>query len=314
MATQLILAQTGDEIWGMSQSALIFTILFGVATLVLGIFGGLLVSRHYFAKGKRERQPVWYNWTAPLVTTYTTNNPSLAVTYASVPIKNAAISWVAFWNHGAETIRQSDLVLSDPFRVVAASGELVLDAKCVAQNNPHSLISISNNPGGRDAVITFDHLAQGQGAVFQITHTGTSPAAIEMQGSMKDSSLLRRADLDSQRPRGVPRIARGPEVSKRMDRITSRAIIGTVILPIVIGSFFLTWVMNRDVGGAAKLAIVVLAIAIVLTPTVYFLFLGHRVTARFETSLPSGLDAFEDDGESSRDYWDQPWPPRAVLF
>jgi hypothetical protein len=48
------------------------------------------------------------------------------------------------------------------------------------------------------------------------------------------------------------------------------------------------------------------------TVLVALTLLGAGIKSRFEFDVPHSLEAIQDEGESSQDYWDR-WEPRPVL-
>jgi hypothetical protein len=286
-----------DEILGMNQIA--FTIVLSFGTLVIGALASWIIAHIYYRRSTVSKDLVWTSWTASLVNSYSTNNPHLSITFDGVQIRSAAITWVVFWNNGRGTLHKEDVVPGNPLRIEpSGSGMKILGAKVVACNSSHSQIDIRRDPDGSSAVIVFEFLAKGQGAVFQVTHTGVSPWATELSGQLKEDSELRRGYTRRRRLHWLPANAEGPQDTsvRYLVKILGWALF--ISLPIISLP-----IADRYWPNLVPNLVPLTLLTIPLGFGAYVAWLEFR--ERFYFSLPRGLEAVSDEGESTKEYWDR---------
>lgn len=82
------------------------------------------------------------------------------------------------WNAGAETIRGSDVVQSDPIRVVFSEGTQLLRARVVRITREVNAVEIAINHEIGSVDVFFDFLDPGDGVAIEVLHSGNRPAAL----------------------------------------------------------------------------------------------------------------------------------------
>lgn len=161
---------------------------------IVGLLGLILACIFYF-RSKRDKEPHWAIQTVNLFTDYSGTVGGLEIQYAGEKVRDLSVSKLAFWNHGALTINSEDLVRTDPLRIETKGTARVLSTKLISNNNNASQPLLSAPPEKNCAFLNFDYLDRGQGFVVQIIHEGTSSSDLEVKGSIKGVSRIRKIDL-----------------------------------------------------------------------------------------------------------------------
>lgn len=158
------------DIWGPAGVAL---------ALVAIVIGGILTW--WFARGPRLVMQV-----SGSTLISRPSDHRITVLYRDTPVPRVTQSLVWLWREGRGTIREADIVSSDPITLHVLDGERVLDADVVAQTRPTNGVSIDvgNNGERSDVKIGFTYLDSRQGALIEVIHTAESPAAISASGTI----------------------------------------------------------------------------------------------------------------------------------
>ena len=147
-----------------------------ILSFAIGIIGTVLAII-FQVKSKRTKEPCYAMKTETLIAGYSAKFDDLIIHYKDKEIENLSVSKIAFWNKGGETIDRSDIAPKSPLLIVANDEVEILDTKVLQQNNRSCNFSIQLVEELNMAPILFDYIDKGQGAVFQVIHTGTSPVS-----------------------------------------------------------------------------------------------------------------------------------------
>lgn len=80
--------------------------------------------------------------------------------------------YIVFWNSGTALLRGSDIIDNDPLRCECAKGSRILEARAVKITRPTTKFAVKLNPTvPHSAIITFDYLDPGDGAIIELLHT-----------------------------------------------------------------------------------------------------------------------------------------------
>lgn len=166
---------SADAVLGL-LSSLVMTII----GIIIGIFGN-----YYFSRiGKKEKEPCWSLKGENLIHGKISQKSGLEISYQGQRVESLTISQLYFWNNGAETIKGSDLVKTDPIRIVAAKNIFILDTSILCLSDVTNQIVTNLHPDKTHVDISFEYLDKGQGAIFQVVHTGESPKHLSMAGKL----------------------------------------------------------------------------------------------------------------------------------
>lgn len=179
---------SADTILGL-LSSLVMTII----GIILGIFG----NYYFWHIGKKEKEPSWSLKGENLIHGKISQKSGLEISYQGQKVESLTISRLYFWNNGAETIRGSDVVKTDPIRIVAAENVLILDTSILCLSEVSNQISANLHPDKSHVDINFEYLDKGQGAIFQVVHTGESPKYLSMAGKLIGSKPIFYTDVSN---------------------------------------------------------------------------------------------------------------------
>ena len=155
----------------------------GYAIAIVTFIIGLLVSYYFYLKSIRVREPVWLIKGYNVIYKYKSVFPSLNVTYAKKNVDTFSIAYILFYNRGAETITREDIDTVDHIRIESYEGVRILDASVLQVNNQSSQFTLAKN--NSKVLINFDYLNKNQGAIIQVTHTGSTKEDIYITGDIK---------------------------------------------------------------------------------------------------------------------------------
>ncbi len=94
------------------------------------------------------------------------------ISFKGLEVPRLSSSHIIFWNAGRVTIRQDDIVQSDPVRIVFSDRTLVLRSRVVSSTRAVIAFAAKINPEqAHEILCTFDYLDGGDGAVVEILHT-----------------------------------------------------------------------------------------------------------------------------------------------
>jgi hypothetical protein len=166
----------------------------GIIGTILGLVG-IITGYIFYRKGLRLREPTVSLKTNNLIQDHVSQLDGLEIRYKGHTVKNLSVTKVVFWNNGAETINNSDIVKANPLRIGGFNDVQLLDAQVITSNNDSSRIICEFNDDN-ELLVTFDYLDKGHGAVIQITHTGLSSNDLTVAGQIKGVSEIKWVDLD----------------------------------------------------------------------------------------------------------------------
>lgn len=157
---------------------------------VVGIalaIGALFVAYIFYRKARRVKEPAWAIRTTNLMRGYIAKLPDLDVLYDGQIVERLSISRILFWNRGADTIRRADIAAADPLRIQAVEDATILDVEVLQTNSIASQLSATLATDKKSAPVDFEFLDQGQGAVFQVVHSGLTSEDIQVVGTVVGS-------------------------------------------------------------------------------------------------------------------------------
>lgn len=149
----------------------------------------------FFFKSRRIKQPMFSIRSAHLIRNVAGQQSDLDIRFAGEPITNLTATKIAFWNNGRETIDGRDIAQTEPLAVGIDRGLKILDAEVLDRTRPSNNFSILMAADGSEALIFFDFLDKGDGAVIQVLHTGNSSRDLIMRGVIKGARLRQRSLL-----------------------------------------------------------------------------------------------------------------------
>jgi hypothetical protein len=109
----------------------------------------------------------------------------VSILFNGAPVPRLVVTRLALWNAGNTTVRHADLVENDPLTVCFEEKTTILGSRTVSQTRAVNECRLSlNHDFPSRALMTFDYLDRGDGAVFEIIHTGFRGGA-SVRGSIR---------------------------------------------------------------------------------------------------------------------------------
>lgn len=95
---------------------------------------------------------------------------NLQITYKDRVIDNLTITQYAIWNSGNQLLNREDIVTDPPLRLIAKNRAQLLEGHIVAESEVSNKFSISEFENS--IYVDFDYVAENEGIVLQVIHTG----------------------------------------------------------------------------------------------------------------------------------------------
>jgi len=155
-----------------------------VPTLISVAVGALF---YWLGRRDRSRSRMAFQKSNYLViseTQATKNLGRIRILFNDLPVPRIVVTKLAVWNTGNTMVDGKDLATSVPLEFSVEAGASILDAQRVKANNEANNFHIRVSNDRSRAFLEFDFLNQGDGAIFQITHTGDQNAP-KLAGTIK---------------------------------------------------------------------------------------------------------------------------------
>lgn len=156
-------------------------VIFGFVLTILSFPFGV----YLYQKQKKLQKPTFYLKTFSIIPSAINKTaPALQILYQGQQIKSLSITRVAFLNKGNAVINKLDVAPREPLRITFDPSLEIFEAKTIyAKNQSSTGFDILNK--GSEIEMSFDYLAQEEGAVVQIIHTGYTSKDINIKGNIK---------------------------------------------------------------------------------------------------------------------------------
>lgn len=164
--------------------------MFGMVSLLLAV-----VSVGIAVRSRRVKRASWAIRSNNLFAGFTATLPALDIRYANQKVENLTVSRVLVWNSGTETIDGRDVAEAHPLRVAGVGSARVLDVTLLKANSEPCQFGARLEPNDGAVYLHFDFLDRDQGAVIQITHTGTSSKDVLLLGTIKGAGIPRKREI-----------------------------------------------------------------------------------------------------------------------
>lgn len=159
--------------------------------LIMGL-SGIAIAIIFYLRGRKIKKPIYDIKSSNVVRDIGGKFDHLELIYKKQPIANFTISMVSFWNAGNETIDWNDVTELEPITISTKDDYHILDAKILNTVNSTNNFRIEFDDS--TVSIKFDYVGKGQGAIFQIIHTGKDNNDLKFKGTLKNTLVLEFAN------------------------------------------------------------------------------------------------------------------------
>lgn len=257
--------------------------IYNLLGIFIGMFG-ICLAIVFYIKSIKIKEPYWAVRNSIIIEGFSNNINGLDIKYNNNIVEYLSIARIAFWNNGKETLDARDVATANPIKLVVSKGNNILDIKPIVANNPSSMFNVAIDPSSQSASISFDYLDQGQGAVFQIVHTGTTSKDIDIVGDIKGAKIHKRI-----RKRGYD-TGNSTKTKHNIRHSTrSKMIIGMLLLLLAITMYI--FIDELVVSGIKKTGAIPMVISMIVNIYMVMSFLWLE----FNSRIPPSLSVFEDE-------------------
>lgn len=149
---------------------------------------GVILAFYFYLKQRKVKIPLYDIKGVNVVRDIGGRFENLEMYYRKKRIDNFTISKLAFWNAGEDTINWTDVAELDPIVIAAKEGCQILDSDIIAIVNKTN--GFAREERDNKIYIKFSYISRGQGAIFQVIHTGKKSSDIKFQGTLKDIAVM----------------------------------------------------------------------------------------------------------------------------
>lgn len=142
----------------------------------------LILSFIFYLKSKREKKLTYLTKSFGLIQDSISSIDNLSIKYKDEDVKFLTLTKVSVWNAGKKTIKRDDIAKYDTLRVRLQDGCKVYSANLSEIGRDTNEISIETE--NNIVSIAFSYLDYGDGAIFEIYHSGKPSDKIEIVGTI----------------------------------------------------------------------------------------------------------------------------------
>lgn len=275
------------------------TDIIGVALGIASLIIGTVVSFYFYRKSLRLKDPCWSIRSNNLIRGYSSKLSGLKIEYNEQNVENLTISKIIFWNDGAETIKRDDITTANPLRIIGTEQVELLEVRPLSSSSTSNCLKCELTEDKKSAPIEFEYLDQGQGAVIQVVHTGTTSKNINIIGDIKGVKKLRKKNVDIVKYLSIPTPL---WFDKKLTSATRRKLqalyyliisvffLLSVVLIIYVSTNSFTW----SIFELSNFESIFLAFNIFIC-TLYSSWFLYKAFKILQTGVPKGLEGFEED-------------------
>ena len=174
-----------------NYSEIISSPYFALAGFAVGLVG-LILAIVFYLLGRKEKKPMFQVATTTLVEGVTQKLGGLSILFNNCPQERIAVSKVAFWNNGKETITSADIADADPIRLIIKD-VAVFDVKLIRGGTASNRFSVGRINGTNEYTLNFDFVDYRDYCVIQVVHDGDENTPIYFRGKIKGCrSVIKR--------------------------------------------------------------------------------------------------------------------------
>ena len=163
-----------------------------IISYIIGIIG-IVTSIITYLRSKRTQKPMFKKLSAIITEEMISKNSNVHIQNGDVKLDRLTITKVAFWNKGI-TLKKEEVSARSPFRIELEDENAIILEAYISYAEEENDVSCKIMDNKKQIVIDFDYLAQNQGFVVKVLHTGDGSKVLNVAGSMKNTGRLRRAE------------------------------------------------------------------------------------------------------------------------
>jgi hypothetical protein len=171
--------------------------LFAIIGFLLNLIG-VILAVHLYRRGRRFNRLSSAVRDFSLMREYATTIPNVQISYDGKPVRTLTVSRLSLWNSGTSVLHGNDIASADPIQIESDNNSDLLHAEMIETTNRANQVTLGEtSTASPSRKVSFDFLNPGDGAVWNITHTGRT---IKVIGQIKGARGLHQTVGDFPRP------------------------------------------------------------------------------------------------------------------
>lgn len=188
----------------------------GLLGILIGIVS-IFVSIALHMRGRKYKQPAFYKSTLKWYDGTNIPHKDIKLLFRGRPISRFAITNMAFWNDGNQTIVEGDFAPAEPLALKILEGVELFDIRVTAVTsdaiNVYLNITEKDKSEGTKVIpIRFDYLDKNDGFLVQLIHDAKSDEEIAFSGKILGVSAFKSSNLYSMDRVRLPSQIIGPRI------------------------------------------------------------------------------------------------------
>lgn len=169
---------------------------FNCITLILSV-AAIPMTIWIFYQSNKKKLPTYMLRTISLVAGKVQTIKSIHIKYQDQEINNLAITKLALWNDGKDTIKADDFAKNGPLKIIIDNNYQILDYELLYQKQPKNNFNLKLSKDKKAIDISFEYFSYLEGVIIQIYHTGHRNSNIELEGQIKSNQKINRKTTNS---------------------------------------------------------------------------------------------------------------------
>jgi len=165
-----------------------------LAFLILAILS-IGISLYLYFASQKEKKPRYNIRHFNLVRDSLKKLKNIKITYGNNELKNLTLTRFSLWNHGRDTIDESDVANKDRLRIEVPKGEEILEANIDYTHNEINNLSIEISENKSSLIINFDYLHTFEGCIITIYHTASGDDVCVL-GTVKGAGRIKKGVVE----------------------------------------------------------------------------------------------------------------------
>ena len=157
----------------------------------------VILAVTFFRKSQRRKKPLYEIARRTVIENSTPIIQGLSVHFNGEEQPRITVAHLWFWNHGADTIRATDVADASPLGIEVADGASLLSAQVVRVTDTANQCGLGDptkcDDGSVFIPLHFDYLDHGDGMVVQLVHNAEANHRIRLRGKIMGVEAVEKA-------------------------------------------------------------------------------------------------------------------------
>lgn len=160
---------------------------------ILLTLASIILSFIFYFRSKKLKKPTYAIHNYNLIKESVQKIETVTILYQDKKIENLSVAKIAIWNSGKDTINRTDVAINDKLRIEIKDDHTILESKIIFEKNPANGFKIIKIEKPNTIEIDFDYFDYNEGVIINLYHTASESNQIEVKGSIKTISSIKRS-------------------------------------------------------------------------------------------------------------------------